>query len=73
MTTNPGETRAYSIACREQALDVMADYPDYGEQRWYTEALSAERSRSAGGECHRVPVVGAATATATPDRRRSTS
>jgi mannose-6-phosphate isomerase-like protein (cupin superfamily) len=33
---------AYSVATREQALDFMADYPSYGEQRWYTEALGTE-------------------------------
>ena len=43
MTTNPKATDAYSIASREQALDFMADYPGYGEQRWYTEALGAEQ------------------------------
>ena len=36
-------TDAYSIASREQALDFMAEYPGYGEQRWYTEALGAEQ------------------------------
>ena len=30
---------AYSIAGREQALDFMARYPGYGEQRWYSDAL----------------------------------
>ena len=43
MTTDPKSTAAYSIASREQALDFMADYPGYGEQRWYTEALGAEQ------------------------------
>jgi uncharacterized cupin superfamily protein len=33
----------YSIAGREQALDFMADYPGFGEQCWYTEALGAEQ------------------------------
>jgi uncharacterized cupin superfamily protein len=32
----------YSITTREQALDFMAQYPGYGEQRWYTQALGAE-------------------------------
>src|SRR4029453_15984273 len=32
----------YTVASREDALDFMADYPDYGEQRWYTSALGAE-------------------------------
>ena len=36
-------TDAYTIAVREQALDFMADYPDYGEQRWYSEALATEQ------------------------------
>ena len=33
----------YSIAGREDALDSMADYPEYGEQRWYTKAVEAEQ------------------------------
>ena len=33
----------YSIAGREDALDFMADYPEYGEQRWYTKAVEAEQ------------------------------
>src|SRR3954464_5686008 len=33
----------YSIARREEALDFMADYPEYGEQRWYSEALGTEQ------------------------------
>ena len=33
---------AYTVAGREDALDFMADYPDYGEQRWYTTAVAAE-------------------------------
>jgi mannose-6-phosphate isomerase-like protein (cupin superfamily) len=33
----------YTVASREDALDFMADYPDYGEQRWYTTALAAEQ------------------------------
>ena len=33
----------YSIAGREQALDFMADYPGYGEQRWYSDALGTEQ------------------------------
>jgi uncharacterized cupin superfamily protein len=40
MTDTPG---AYSIAEREQALDFMADYPGYGEMRWYADALGAEQ------------------------------
>src|SRR3954471_10104922 len=34
---------AYTVASREDALDFMADYPGYGEQRWYTTALGAEQ------------------------------
>lgn len=33
----------YSLATREQALDYMAEYPGYGEMRWYTEALGTEQ------------------------------
>jgi uncharacterized cupin superfamily protein len=36
-------TRAYSVATREQALDFMAGYPGYGEQRWYSDALGTEQ------------------------------
>jgi mannose-6-phosphate isomerase-like protein (cupin superfamily) len=36
-------TDAYTVARREDALDFMADYPGYGEQRWYTSALAAEQ------------------------------
>jgi uncharacterized cupin superfamily protein len=32
----------YSVAEREQAVDFMADHPDYGEMRWYPEALGTE-------------------------------
>src|SRR5690242_16785250 len=35
-------TSSYSVASREDALDFMADYPGYGEQRWYTTAVAAE-------------------------------
>ena len=43
--STPGETAtdAYSVAAREQALDFMAAYPDYGEQRWYSDALGTEQ------------------------------
>jgi mannose-6-phosphate isomerase-like protein (cupin superfamily) len=34
---------AYSVAERESALDFMADWPDYGEQRWYSDALGTEQ------------------------------
>ncbi len=33
----------YSIAAREQATDWMAQYPDFGEMRWYSDALDAEQ------------------------------
>src|SRR3954470_18085923 len=38
-----GGTEAYTVASREDAIDFMADYPEYGEQRWYTNALAAEQ------------------------------
>jgi mannose-6-phosphate isomerase-like protein (cupin superfamily) len=37
------KTSAYSIAGREEALDFMAGYPGYGEQRWYSDALGTEQ------------------------------
>jgi len=43
MGVDQSATGAYSVATREQALDFMADYPGYGEQRWYTDALGAEQ------------------------------
>jgi mannose-6-phosphate isomerase-like protein (cupin superfamily) len=33
----------YTIAAREQAVDFMAEYPDFGEMRWYADALGAEQ------------------------------
>ena len=33
----------YSSAGREEAFDFMADYPEYGEQRWYSDALGTEQ------------------------------
>jgi mannose-6-phosphate isomerase-like protein (cupin superfamily) len=33
----------HSIASREQVLDFMADYPGYGEQRWYSDALGTKQ------------------------------
>jgi uncharacterized cupin superfamily protein len=55
----------YSIAGREETLDFMADYPGYGEQRWYSDALGTEQvsfswrrmppgtgGRSSYGHCH---------------------
>jgi len=41
MTTK--RANGYSIAGREDALDFMTGYPEYGEQRWYTNALEAEQ------------------------------
>jgi mannose-6-phosphate isomerase-like protein (cupin superfamily) len=35
-------TDAYTVANREDAIDFMADYAEYGEQRWYTRAVAAE-------------------------------
>jgi uncharacterized cupin superfamily protein len=64
-STQQTGTDAYSIATREQALDFMADYPDYGEQRWYSDALGTEQvsfswrrmapetgGRGSYGHCH---------------------
>src|SRR5918912_3448518 len=36
-------TSGYSIAGREDALDFMAEWPGYGEQRWYSDALGTEQ------------------------------
>jgi uncharacterized cupin superfamily protein len=36
-------TRGYSRAGREDALDFMAQYPGYGEQRWYSDALGTDQ------------------------------
>ncbi len=30
-------------ATREQAVDFMADYPGFGEMRWYSDAVAAEQ------------------------------
>ena len=35
-------TDAYTVASREDAIDFMADYAEYGEQRWYTRAVAAQ-------------------------------
>ena len=38
------ETRKpYTLASREQAVDFMADYPEYGEMRWYSDAIGSEQ------------------------------
>lgn len=39
----PEARSGYSIAGREQAVDFMADYPDFGEMRWYSDAIGAEQ------------------------------
>jgi mannose-6-phosphate isomerase-like protein (cupin superfamily) len=36
-------TGAYTVADREDAIDFMSNYAEYGEQRWYTRALAAEQ------------------------------
>ncbi len=33
----------YSIATRSDALDFMAEYPGFGEMRWYADALGTEQ------------------------------
>lgn len=33
----------YSVAGREDTIDFMAEYPGWGEQRWYSEALGTEQ------------------------------
>src|SRR6185295_17400844 len=58
-------TGGYTRADREAALDFMAQYPGYGEQRWYSDALGAEQvsfswrrmlpgtgGRGSYGHCH---------------------
>jgi len=55
----------YSIAHRKDALDFMAEYPEYGEQSWYGDALGTEQvsfswrrmlpgtgGRGSYGHCH---------------------
>jgi uncharacterized cupin superfamily protein len=32
----------YSVVAREEAIDFMADYPEYGEMRWYAEECGTE-------------------------------
>ena len=34
---------SYSVANREDAVDWMADYPGFGEMRWYSEACDTEQ------------------------------
>ncbi len=67
MTSADGEqaTTLYTVARREQAIDWMADYPEYGEMRWYSDALGTEEvsfswrrmlphtgGRGSYGHCH---------------------
>ncbi len=33
----------YSVARREEAADWMAQYPGFGEMRWYSDALDTEQ------------------------------
>lgn len=42
-TDGERSARGYSIATRDQALDFMADYPGFGEQRWYSDAVGTEQ------------------------------
>src|ERR1700745_4023 len=55
----------YTVAGREQALDFMAQYPESGEMRWYSDALGTEQvsfswrrmlpgtgGRGSYGHCH---------------------
>jgi uncharacterized cupin superfamily protein len=57
--------KPYTIAGREQAIDFMAEYPDFGEMRWYSDALGTEQvsfswrrmspgtgGRGSYGHCH---------------------
>ena len=41
MATTAGS--GYATAGRDEALDFMAEYPGYGEQRWYSDALGTEQ------------------------------
>ena len=34
---------AYTVAKREDAVDFMAQYPGFGEMRWYSDALGTEQ------------------------------
>jgi mannose-6-phosphate isomerase-like protein (cupin superfamily) len=43
VTAKPTATGGCSVAAREHALDFMAGYPGYGEQRWYSDALATEQ------------------------------
>ena len=65
MAVEEQATKGYTVAEREQALDFMADYPDYGEMRWYSDALGTDQvsfswrrmtpgsgGRGSYGHCH---------------------
>lgn len=41
--TSERASGAYTIARREEALDFMAGYSGYGEQRWYSDALGTDQ------------------------------
>jgi mannose-6-phosphate isomerase-like protein (cupin superfamily) len=43
VTVKQRATGGCSVAAREHALDFMAGYPGYGEQRWYSDALATEQ------------------------------
>jgi uncharacterized cupin superfamily protein len=60
-----GPARPYTVANREEAVDFMAEYPEYGEMRWYSDALGTEQvsfswrrmapgtgGRGSYGHCH---------------------
>jgi mannose-6-phosphate isomerase-like protein (cupin superfamily) len=38
-----GDGKGYSVARREDATDWMAQYPGFGEMRWYSDALATEQ------------------------------
>ena len=55
----------YTVAQRGEAVDFMAAYPDFGEMRWYSDALGTEQvsfswrrmspgtgGRGSYGHCH---------------------
>jgi uncharacterized cupin superfamily protein len=61
----PPAAAAYALASREQARDLLADYPGYGEMRHYSDALGTEQvsfswrsmppgtgGRGSYGHCH---------------------
>jgi mannose-6-phosphate isomerase-like protein (cupin superfamily) len=35
--------KGYVVTQRDEAVDFMAEYPGYGEMRWYTEAAGCEQ------------------------------